>query len=94
VWAPFHLWSAAGRPEGIEPLELEAVRDGGGQPGLRVWAGLPEGGLRLGEPLKVDWLVANPFGQKLRNFVLELSGVEHTRHLAATDDYPYWWRGT
>lgn len=89
VWQPFHLWSAAGRPPVTEPVELEAVHDAGGQPGLRLQAIVPEGGVRIGEPLHVEWRVENPHLLDLRHLVMELSGVERARHLAATDEESY-----
>ncbi len=94
AWLPLHLWAPPAEVGAAEPVVVTAEAAGDTavdwlvrrwRPPVRLTVTVPSSTVDLRLPLAVSWVLENPRRRPLRHLVLELSAIERTRHMAATD---------
>lgn len=97
AWAPLHLWQGPTDPPPTAPLVASSADRGKlvksvtslWRTPVELELTVPTGHLRLGDTLRVQYRVSNPYQVRLGRLAFELEAREVSRHRAATDDESY-----
>lgn len=98
VWQPLHVWRSEPAPAAPRPAVLTARAQASGwyerlfnplRLPIELFVELPDSQLDVRGPLLAKIDLRNPHQVALRHLVLELVGVETSRHLAATDVHEF-----